>query len=361
MLIAVLLPVLGGLSLAPLRGFARSLYAQRMKWLYVALAAALLSGCGGSGGSAGPVSPFPTPRVRFLYATTVTANQVLLFDGTARGNAAPAQTLAGSNTQLDRPGGLTVTQNALYVANAGGAVTVYPAFTGGNILPLSFIRGNLTQLSGPSMIALDSAGTIYVTNNASRNGAGVDSIVAFAPGSAENVYPSTWIQGTSTHLAQPNGIAVDAHGDIFVANTASNTITAYAPVRTGIVPANETPFLTLAGGATGLNAPFGLAIDSLGRLWAGDSGNNTIEVFASNAFGNAAPMFTFSGAATGLSAPQEIGFDPFGQLDVANGGGSVEVFSPLPFPLPGGGNIAPALQISGQATQLTGVLGVAGL
>lgn len=332
-----------------------------MKWLYVALAAALLSGCGGSGRGAGPVSAFPTPRVRFLYATTDTANQVLLFDGTASGNAAPAQTLAGTNTQLDRPGGLAVTQNALYVANAGGAVTVYPAFTGGNILPLFFIRGNLTQLTGPSMIALDSTGTIYVTNNGSRNGAGVDSIVAFAAGSSGNLYPSTWIEGTSTHLAQPNGIAVDAHGDIFVANTGNNTITAYAPAATGIVPANETPFLTLSGAATGLNAPFGVAIDAFGRLWVGNSGSNTVEVFAGNAFGNTAPLFTFSGANTGLAAPQEIGFDPFGQLDVANGGGSVEVFSPLPFPLPGGGNIPPALRLSGPATQLTGAIGAAGL
>lgn len=331
-----------------------------MRWLYVALTAAMLAGCGG-GGSAGPVTPFPTPHVRFLYATTATANQVLLFNGTSSGNAAPAQSISGANTQLDAPGGLAITQTALYVANAGGAVTIYPTFTGGNIAPAAFIRGNLTQLSGPSMIALDRAGKIYVSNNGVRNAAGVDSVVGFNAGSSGNVYPATWIQGNLTKLAQPNGVAIDGNGNIFVANTGNNTITAYAPVSTGVAPANVTPFLTLSGNATGLNAPFGLAFDATGRLWVGNSGSNTVEIFAANASGNTAPQFTYAGANTGLSTPQQIQFDSFGQLDVANGGGSIEVFGVLPFPLPGSGNIAPGLQITGAATQLTDVIGVAAL
>jgi hypothetical protein len=92
-----------------------------------------------------------------------------------------------------------------------------------------------------------------------------------------------------------------------------------------------------------------------------NQGSNTIEVFAAGAFGNAAPMFTYSGASTHLTVPSEIWFDSFGELDVANtdaGAGSIEVFAPLPFPLPGNGNVSPTLLVTGSATQLTSPIGV---
>ena len=202
------------------------------------------------------------------------------------------------------------------------------------------------------MLAFNSTGTVYATNP------DADSIVGFASNLVQNVYPSTWIQGTATGLAQPNGIAIDASGDIFVANTGNNSVTAYLPVATTITPANEAPFVTLAGSNTGLNAPVGLAFDTFGRLWVSNRGSNAIEIFPTNAFGNRAPTFTISGPATQLASPQEIGFDLGGQLDVANLNGSLEVFSPLPFPLPGNGNIAPSLVITGNATQLNLPVGV---
>jgi sugar lactone lactonase YvrE len=325
------------------------------------LTIALLAGCGG-GQSAGTVpSVFPTPTVRFIYASNAGTNAVLLFNGNKGGNAAPAQTLSGNLTQLDNPAGLAFSSaGVLYVANhstnGNGAITVYPGFTGGNVAPAFFIRGNLTQLSDPSMILLDRTGAVFVTNPSTNR------IVAFAAGLNTNVYPSLWIQGGATNLSQPNGIALDAAGNIFVANTGNNTITAYVPVATTTVPANEAPFLTISGSSTGLNAPFGLAFDTLGQLWVGNQGNNTIEVFAAGAFGNAAPVLTFSGASTQLNHPQQISFDASQQLDVANldsGAGSIEVFPPLPFPLPTNGNIAPRLVISGPATQLSAPVGVA--
>lgn len=331
-----------------------------MKARAVLAAAAFLTACGG--GNNPQAGPFPTPLVRFIYATTAGNNAVFLYSGTTGGNVSPVQTLSGSNTQLDNPAGITVHGDALYVANAGGSITIYPAFTGGNLRPTNFIRGNITQLTGPSMIAVDSTGDIFVTNNGARNAGGVDSIVAFAPTAAVNVYPSEWIAGTVTRLSQPNGIALDANGDIFVANTGNDTVTAYAPVYTKFNPANVAPFMILGGSSTGLNAPVGLAIDSSGRLWVGNRGNDTLEIFAPNAFGNARPIFTIAGAATLLAAPQEISFDSFGQLDVANAdtdAGSIAVFGVLPFPFPPSSNIAPQLQIAGPSTQLTGLIGVA--
>lgn len=325
------------------------------------LAIALLSGCGGGKSAGTSPSVFPTPMVRFIYATNAGTNAVFLFNGNTGGNAAPAQTLSGNLTQLDNPAGLTLSSSGiLYVANrsttGNGAITVYPGFTGGNIAPTFFIRGNVTQLSDPSMIVLDRSGAIYVTNPSTNR------IVAFAAGLNTNVFPSLWIQGGATNLSQPNGIALDTHGNIYVANTGNNTITAYAPVSTSTVPADEAPFVTISGSNTGLNAPFGLAFDSVGRLWVGNQGTNTIEVFPPGAAGNVAPVFTYTGSATQLNRPEQISFDSFQELDVANfgtGSGSIEVFAQLPFPLPTTGNVPPSLFITGAATQLTSAVGVA--
>lgn len=334
----------------------------RVRRCLPALLAALLAACGGAGGSVGQAGPFPTPFVRFIYASNAAGNEVLLMRGTAGGNVAPAQILSGSATQLDNPSGLALgPSGVLYVANrplsGNGAITVYPSFTGGNIRPTFYLRGNLTQLTDPSMLALDSSGTVYATNP------GSNSIVAFASNLSVNVYPSLWIAGTATNLSQPNGIAIGPNGNIFVANTGNNSITVYLPVSTTTTPANEAPILTISGSNTGLNAPFGLAIDSFGRLYVGNRGNNTVEVFAqTNVSGNVAPLFTLAGPSTHLDHPAELWFDSSFQLDVANldaGSGSVAVFSPLPFPLPGNGNIAPVLLISGASTHLTTPVGVA--
>lgn len=334
-----------------------------MKSRFLFALTALLAACGGSGGGTPQAGSLPTPLVRFIYASNAAGNSVLLFPGTTGGNSAPSQAISGSNTQLDNPSGLlfNAASGNLYVANrplsGNGAITVYPGFQGGNINPLFYLRGNLTQLTDPSMLALGQSSTIYATNTASN------SVVGFASGLSVNVYPSVWIAGNVTGLSQPNGIAIDSSGTIFVANTGNNSITAYVPVATTTTPANEAPVVTLSGSNTGLDHPVGLAIDSLGRLWVSNRGNNSIELFALNVFGNVRPGFTISGPATGLDTPQQIGFDSFGQLDVANLGsgnpGSLEVFAQLPFPLPGNGNVAPSLVIKGSATQLHSPAGVA--
>jgi sugar lactone lactonase YvrE len=337
----------------------------RFKPLLAAAITASLAACGG-GGSSGSPSPVPTPVVRFIYASVPGSNAVLLFNGNANGNVAPAQVLSGSQTQLDTPAGLALNSlGTLYVVdsptgNAGGSITIYPGFTGGNIAPQTFIRGSLTQLRGPFGIAVDASGTMFVTNSSARNGGAVDSIVAFPASASANVYPAQWIQGASTGLSQPSGIALDSSGRIWVANSGNNTVTAYPQTPTTTSPANVVPAITLSGSATKLNAPVGLAFDASGRLWVSNSGNDTIEIFSGSGGGNQAPLFTLGGSTTKLGSPQLIAFDPFADLDVANAGAnSVEVFAPLPFPLPGSGNIAPAINLAGANTLLGSPLGVA--
>jgi hypothetical protein len=52
--------------------------------------------------------------------------------------------------------------------------------------------------------------------------------------------PVLTLTGSHTGLSNPNGIAVDVAGDVFVANTNAGSVTEYAPEMTGDAPPHAT-------------------------------------------------------------------------------------------------------------------------
>jgi hypothetical protein len=59
----------------------------------------------------------------------------------------------------------------------------------------------------------------------------------------------------------------------YVANLTGNSVTKYAETQNG----NQAPASTLAGAATKLSAPVGVAVDRAGKIYVAN-GNNTITV-----------------------------------------------------------------------------------
>ena len=84
----------------------------------------------------------------------------------------------------------------------GSSITVYAPGATDNASPIATISGNLTGLINPNGIALDPCGTIYVTD--------VDtaSVIEFASGSNGNVLPIRVISGVDTELRFAHGIAI---------------------------------------------------------------------------------------------------------------------------------------------------------
>jgi len=128
-----------------------------------------------------------------------------------------------------------------------------------------------------------------------------NSITVYAAGATGNATPVATIAGSNTGLNAPFGIALDAGGRLYVANIDSDSITVYAAGATG----NATPMTTIAGSNTGLNNTIGIAVDAAGRLYVSNynSGNFGIVIYAAGASGNATPMAIIAGSNTGLNFP----------------------------------------------------------
>jgi hypothetical protein len=140
--------------------------------------------------------------------------------------------------------------------------------------------GGSAQFSSPQGIAFDNAGNAYVAdtaNNIIRQIApgGVVSTLAGLVG----VTGSNDGTNTAARFSQPTGVAVDSTGNIYVADSANDTIRKISPV--GLV----TTLAGLAGvsgsaNGTGTNAQFnqpqGVAVDSSGFVYVADYGNHTI-------------------------------------------------------------------------------------
>lgn len=154
--------------------------------------------------------------------------------------------------------------------------------------------GSSARFEFPSGVAVDGAGNIYVadTNNSTIREitpvvvSGVTTWVVTTLAGSARQNGSADGTGSSALFSFPSGVAVDASGNIYVADTNNSTIRKLTPTVAGGVM--TWVVTTLAGSAhrigriDGLGAsaqfeyPAGLAVDSLGSVYVADGGNNMI-------------------------------------------------------------------------------------
>jgi hypothetical protein len=284
-----------------------------------ALTVAFLAGCAGA-------SSTPPTVTSFAKSTSQTASRI-----TKAGKSCPC----------------------LYVTQlSSNTVSVYPIGAKKNAKPIQNISGSSTGISGPWDVAVDGSGNMYVANQA-------NSITIYAAGATGNVAPVGTISGSNTGLSDPEGVAIDpVNGDIYVANTAGGsseygTITVYAPGNYG----NVAPIATIAGYSTGLSSPEGLVLDASGNIYV-PNGNATITVYAAGSNGDVAPTATIGGSYTKLSSPYQVALDSSNNIYVANYQGSTGI-NVLEFAAGSNGNLAPIKTIAGTKTKLDGTDGIA--
>ena len=189
--------------------------------------------------------------------------------------------------------------------------------------------GATARFSFPSGVAVDSTGNLFVAdtyNNTIRKVTPTGTVTTFA-GSA-SASGNTDGTGTLARFIEPEGVAVDGAGNVFVADTYNNTIRKITPsgvVTTLAGTAGKLGSADGTGAAAKFSGPVGVAADGAGNVFVADTGNNTIRkitpasvvtTLAGTAGTNGSADGT--GAAASFSRPSGVAVDGAGNLFVAD-------------------------------------------
>ena len=203
----------------------------------------------------------------------------------------PYTSVAGSDGTLYRPAGVSAAGGTVYVSNTG--VSVVAALSGGGT---AIIAGSLENFGEHGDGGQASAATLYHPGGTAADGKGdvfiadagdnvvreitASGVIKRIAGTGSAFGPRFAPRAASASLDYPEGVAVDASGDVLIADTYNNRVVEVTPAGSLRVVAG-TGRAGYAGDGrparlASLNTPTGVAVDAQGNVYIADSSNNVI-------------------------------------------------------------------------------------
>ncbi|MFJ4908601.1 RICIN domain-containing protein [Streptomyces sp. NPDC093249] len=226
-----------------------------------------------------------------------------------------------SNAQAAATGGEDSPPSISTVAGAGGAGST------GDEGPAA-----LAQLNRPYGIAVDGAGTLYLSdyNNHRIRKVTTDGKITTVAGTGAAGFKGDNGPAAAAQLNAPREVATDAAGNLYVSDSGNHRIRRIAPdgTITTVAGAGVAGFSGDGGLATvaRLNLPTGVAVDGAGNLYVSDYSNHRIRKIAADG-----KIATVAGIGTGgfrgdngpaaaaqLNAPHGLAVDGAGNLYVSD-------------------------------------------
>ena len=250
------------------------------------------------------------------------------------GRATNAELESPNAVAVDGLGNVFVVDSSDRVRRIDTAGIIATVAGGGTVVGFAANDGPALDaaLGGPNGIALDGLGNLYIADsnyNAIRR-VGLDGILTLVAGNGNYAYDGYGGQAIDASVREPKGVAVDAAGNVYIAQEFDNVVRKVD--ANGVITTFAGTGTAGAGGDGGLataatlDSPQAVATDSAGNLYIANADNVVRKVDANGIIttfaGNAGPGgFAGDGgpaASAMLSEPVSVTADPAGDLFISD-------------------------------------------
>jgi uncharacterized protein (TIGR03437 family) len=240
------------------------------------------------------------------------------------GSAATAELNSPSGLALDSKGNIYIADTGNFVVREVTSGSI-KTFAGSNSAGQGY-SGNggpatSAQLVAPTSVAVDSGGNLYITDPGNSvvqvvcanttpfpcggtTAGTIETFAGYQPSGPGYNGDGSLANSSMVQLDDPNGVAVDSEGNVYIADTGNSVIrkvTLDGVIST--IAGNGTVGYTGDGGSAlsaTLDSPKGVAVDSIGNLYISDTDNSVIRVVTPNGniqtiAGNGTPAFAGDG------------------------------------------------------------------
>ena len=218
-------------------------------------------------------------------------------------------TEAGNTYVVEQTEGAGAVNDVKKIPAGGGAPVII--YTGTSTLygVATDAANNVYVVDNPSIVKIPAGGgpAVTVVSGLNPYGLAVDVAGKHAYCTSSGTGPvqkTNMVNGNKQTIASgfvnAHGIAVDAAGNVYVADSQNNAIKK--------IPVGSNTTVTLA---SGFNNPYGVAVDASGNVYMTDAGNNAVKEILSN---GGAPVALGSG----FNNPTGVALDAAGNLFVAD-------------------------------------------
>ncbi|MGZ3872871.1 MAG: NHL repeat-containing protein [Mucilaginibacter sp.] len=268
--------------------------------------------------------------VEFTTSTGISAivTTVGTFAGSATAGYADG---TGVNALFNNPQGITVDASGnIYVSDSYNhrirkvtASGVVSTFAGNGTIGYADGDATAAEFYGPHGLVADKAGNIYVAdfgNNVIRKITPAGVVSTFVGNGTAGFVNGT---GTSCEFNNPSGLAIDASENLYVADRGNNSIRKITPagVVTTLAGVKSPGYVNDTGTAALFNDPNGVAVDAAGNVYVADQGNSAIRKITS-----AGVVTTIAGGPTQtdlVNLPSGLALDKDGNIYITDESGRI--------------------------------------